>query len=328
MTITEPYSGSYRDVDTHKMMLEDVIRTEAYERALRHFVKPGCSVMDFGCGTGVLSIFSSRFGAKKVYAIDRSIFIQNAYEIARNNKISNIDFYHCDHKELEKELDTKVDILVSEWMGHFLFFEAMLEPLLQVRDKYLAEGGIMIPGKVSLYAGLVTDEFFYEDGSFLARKPYNIDFTPIANAPLFQTSLETLLQNQMMDTIVPLGEIDLNTVKEVPKKFEGKIIPTKNEKIYGLTGWFSADLTPDIVLGTGPNDPPTHWMQMYFPFSEPFKVQKGIELTVSITPPDDSVDRPEHWHWSVSDGTQTIKMNDLEYKEQLNPFLPKGLVNP
>jgi type I protein arginine methyltransferase len=328
MTNSESYSGSYHDVETHKKMLQDVLRTEAYEGALRHFVKSGCSVMDFGCGTGILSIFASKFGAKKVYAIDRSIYIQTAFEIARNNKIKNIDFYHCDHKEIMEDLDATVDILVSEWMGHFLFYEAMLTPLLHVRDKFLAKGGIMIPGAVSLYGGLVTDKHFYDDCSFLLQKPYNINFAPIADTPLYQASLEVLTPKQMLDTVVNLGTIDLNTVtlEEVPKQYKGKVIPNKNATIYGLSGWFSADLAPNIILGTGPDDPPTHWMQIYFPFSKPFEVKENEELTVTITPPSDNIERVSHWRWSVSDGEQTIEMNDLDHRQQLNPFLSRGLV--
>lgn len=138
MTLSD-YSMSYADVTVHKLLLQDVVRTEAYETALQQVVKPGSRVLDFGCGTGVLSIFASRAGAAEVYAIDRSEFIQLAQKIAQRNDIRNVHFYHNDHESLE--LDTKVDVIVSEWMGHFLFYEAMLAPLLHVRDRFLAKGG-------------------------------------------------------------------------------------------------------------------------------------------------------------------------------------------
>ena len=327
MSASEPYSGSYHDIETHKMMLQDVIRTEAYERAIRHFVKPGCSVMDFGCGTGILSIFASKFGAKKVFAVDRSFFIQAAWEIAQNNNIENIDFYHCDHVEIEKELDTKVDILLSEWMGHFLFFEAMLDPLLRIRDKFLAEDGVMIPQKMSMYAGLVTDEYFFEDGAFLINNPYGVNFAPVADAPLYQSALENLNPKQMLDTVVPLGEIDMKTIEKAPERLEGKVVVNKNATIYGLAGWFSAELAPDIILGTGPDDPPTHWMQMYFPFFKPFEVKQNTQLKVVIHPPNNKIGSEPHWRWSISDGNQILDMNDLDHKEQLNPFLPVGVVS-
>lgn len=218
MSFNDPFSGSYRDVGVHHLMLLDVVRTEAYERALLKAVTPGCRVMDFGCGTGVLSIFASRAGAEKVYAVDQSIFIQQAHAIAKCNNIRNIFFYHNDHKDLK--LDTKVDLLVSEWMGHFLFYEEMLGPLLNLRDKYLVEGGTMIPGKISLHAGLVTDDFVYKDSAFLKQTPYGIDFSPIADAPLCQTLLETVTPQQIMDTTIDLGTFDLHTLEAPPEELK------------------------------------------------------------------------------------------------------------
>ena len=31
----------------------------------------------------------------------------------------------------------KVDIIISEWMGYFLFYESMLETIIYARDKWL-----------------------------------------------------------------------------------------------------------------------------------------------------------------------------------------------
>ena len=53
------YRMSYRDVAMHKVMLQDVVRTEAYEKSINDVVQAGQSVLDFGCGTGILAIRSS-----------------------------------------------------------------------------------------------------------------------------------------------------------------------------------------------------------------------------------------------------------------------------
>ena len=36
---------------------------------------------------------------------------------------------------------TKVDIIISEWMGYFLLFESMLDSVLYARDKYMQSDG-------------------------------------------------------------------------------------------------------------------------------------------------------------------------------------------
>jgi len=37
----------------------------------------------------------------------------------------------------------KVDIIVSEWMGYFLFYESMLDCVIYARDKWLIHNGIV-----------------------------------------------------------------------------------------------------------------------------------------------------------------------------------------
>ena len=44
----------------------------------------------------------------------------------------------------------KVDCIISEWMGYFLFYESMLDTVLYARDKWLVPGGIILPDKATL----------------------------------------------------------------------------------------------------------------------------------------------------------------------------------
>jgi protein arginine N-methyltransferase 1 len=43
--------------------------------------------MDIGCGTGILSIFAARAGAKHVYAIDAAEIALFAKEIVKDNNL-------------------------------------------------------------------------------------------------------------------------------------------------------------------------------------------------------------------------------------------------
>ena len=318
-----PYRMSYRDVAMHKVMLQDVVRTDAYQQSINNVVNSEQSVLDFGCGTGVLSMFAAQAGANKVIAVDRSPFIATAKNIAIKNGFDNIDFYYDDHQSLQ--LNEKVDVIVSEWMGHCLFYEAMLEPLLTIRDRYLAKDGVMIPAEVSLHAGLVCDEDLLEDLSFLRDKPYDLDFSAIAHVPFQQTDLVTLDPESLLEGSAHLGSLKMNTVSkaDTPRVFSGTLTPDIKAEIHALCGWFSADLSEGVTLGTGPNDMPTHWDQILFPLPEPFTVDPSREITITLSPLTEQVGKEQYWAWSISDGEKTITVNE-QFQQQVLADLPQG----
>lgn len=314
---------SYRDVAMHKVMLQDIVRTEAYQKSIKAVVKSNCSVLDFGCGSGVLSMFSASANATRVIAVDRSPFIKNAQNIALVNGFENIEFYHDDHESLE--LNEKVDVIVSEWMGHCLFYEAMLEPLLTVRDRYLAEGGVMIPAQVSLHVGLVSDEEVFEDLSFLRERPYGLNFSPIADVPFQQSDLVVLDPESLLERTAVLGSLDMHTITktDAPRVFTTKLIPSEKAEIYALCGWFSSQLSAGVEFGTGPNDIPTHWDQILFPLPEPFIVDPAKELTITLSPQTEQVGKEQFWCWSISDGDTTLTVNE-QLQQQAIVDVPSG----
>ena len=317
------YRMSYRDVAMHKVMLQDVVRTDAYNKSINEVVRPEHSVLDFGCGTGVLAMFAARAGARKVIAVDRSPIVKTAKEIAAQNNLDNIDFYHADHQSLH--VGEKIDVIVSEWMGHCLFYEAMLEPLLAIRDRYLAQDGVMIPAEVSLHVGLVCDEDLLDDLSFLKGQPYGIDFSPIAHVPFQQTDLVTLEPDSILESTAHLGSLNMQTISkaDTPRVFSGTIKPSRKAEIFALCGWFSSILSPGVTVGTGPNDMPTHWDQILFPLPEHFTVEPSRELTITISPLTEQVGKEQFWSWSITDGEKTIRVNE---QQQQSAFIdvPQG----
>jgi len=56
--------------------------------------------------------------------------------IAENGLSEKIIIMHGKVEEIELPVP-KVDVIISEWMGYFLFYESMLDTVLWARDKWM-----------------------------------------------------------------------------------------------------------------------------------------------------------------------------------------------
>src|SRR5207237_7604104 len=61
--------GGFAALNVHLRMLRDVYRVLAYKMAINRHVQ-GKSVLEIGCGTGVLSLLAAKAGARSVVGID------------------------------------------------------------------------------------------------------------------------------------------------------------------------------------------------------------------------------------------------------------------
>jgi hypothetical protein len=63
-------------------------------------------------------------------------------------------------EDIELPVD-KVDIIISEWMGYFLLYEAMFDSVMFARDKWLKPDGILLPNRAKMYIAALDDEAYY-----------------------------------------------------------------------------------------------------------------------------------------------------------------------
>ncbi|KAF2726023.1 S-adenosyl-L-methionine-dependent methyltransferase [Polychaeton citri CBS 116435] len=200
------YFDSYGTLGIHHAMLSDTVRTDAY----RDFIYDNKAlfkdkiVMDVGCGTGILSMFAARAGAKKVIAIDNSTIIDRARQIAYENGLADtISFHRGKVEDLQADQVSQitggrrdVDIIVSEWMGYCLLFEAMLPSVLNARDRFLKRStaspekfeGVMAPSHCDIYLAPLSDEEFVTENLDFWRDVYGFDYSSLmekANEDVF-----------------------------------------------------------------------------------------------------------------------------------------------
>ena len=146
------YFCSYSYLYHQKQMLMDHVRMKAYHSSIMNNQElfKGKVVLDVGAGSGVLSLWSAKAGAKKVFACEFTDMAKFAREMVKSNGLSDIvEVLQCSAEELD--LPCKVDIIISEWMGYLLLRESMLDSVIRARDKWMKEDGSMFPSLATMY---------------------------------------------------------------------------------------------------------------------------------------------------------------------------------
>jgi ribosomal protein L11 methyltransferase len=101
---------------------------------------PGWSMLDAGTGSGILAIAGSRFGAKRVVAIDNDpVACSIAQRNARANRAGNLEFRKGD--VLKSRIAGKFDIITAN-----LFSEILIVALPVWRRQLAANGSLILSG--------------------------------------------------------------------------------------------------------------------------------------------------------------------------------------
>lgn len=103
---------------------------------LDKYIKPGYSVYDVGCGSGILSIVSSKLGAGKVIGIDRDpVAVKSAMENIKISRAQNVDIKQGNLLDL---VSGRADIIVANIIADVII------SLCKDIPKFLEKHGVFI----------------------------------------------------------------------------------------------------------------------------------------------------------------------------------------
>jgi protein arginine N-methyltransferase 3 len=287
-------------------MLKDTIRTDAYRDFIytnRHLFA-GKTVLDIGCGTGILSLFCARAGAARVIAVDNAAILDRARENVIRNGFS--DVITCVKGRIEDAVlpvaDRSVDIIVSEWMGYCLLYEAMLPSVLFARDKYLKPDGLLVPSHASMWIAPVSDAEYVFDTVGWWRDVYGFDFRAMQQGIYEDARMVTMPAEAVCGSASAFRMLDLHTAKVEDLVFadgwKSTLSLPEGEDLDGFLLWFDtffaesreekveAHLTAQewvaqgkerVAFTTGPFGQATHWRQGLC-LIDKSKVKGGVEI--------------------------------------------------
>ena len=283
------YFNSYSTFYIHEEMIKDKIRTGSYKKAIENnkIIFKDKIVLDIGSGTGILSIFAAKAGAKHVYGIEYADIADYSKEIIKQNNLSDkITIIQSKVEEAILPVD-KVDIIISEWMGYFLLYESMLDTLLFARDKWLKKDGYLLPDKAQIYLAGIQDTLYKYNKIDSWDNVYGFNFSVLKNPALAEPIIDNFPNNNIISNSCKIFDIDLYTVKVEDLDFSAgyEIIFNKDDTFNGFVTWFDVefDKIPNkITLSTSPYEPSTHWKQVMFYSKNDIEVKKNEKLKGSI----------------------------------------------
>jgi predicted RNA methylase len=292
----------------HVSMLLDRVRTSAYRRAIEGQVE-GRTVLDLGCGTGIMAMFAARAGARHVYAIEETSILEVAQALARANGLDNrITFIAGNSRDIT--LPEKVDVVVSELIGNEPLGERIVPVLRDAGCRFLERGGTMIPSHLTVSAVGINSRGLEEELSTAEVNLSNaaaletelgFDVTPLVDAYRREYELgrvEMTFQQHLhppgedgdavLTREVEIGEWDLARLAGTASRWRRPLqLRVVADGLHNaMLTYFTAQLDDSVVLTTSPfaADVPTSWGGQQISALPPLQVRarSRIELTVSV----------------------------------------------
>eukprot|EP00891_Asterochloris_glomerata_P000043 jgi/Astpho2/43/gw1.00001.41.1_t len=258
-------------------MLADKVRTEAYRDALERNpgLLNGARVLDVGCGTGILSMFAARAGARHVIGVDgspeiaklaTSITSANAGVLEGSEGSSaaphtSVSIVCGQIEQIDALPEEQVDVLVSEWMGYALLFESMLDSVLFARDRWLKPGGAILPDTATISVAAASraalDISFWDSVYGFSYKCVQAEMLEHAFTHAGKRSLHPMV----------VHHLDLATMRPDDAYFTTPFKLVPKQECCALVIWFDTSFTErfcqqhPVRLPTSPHDTQTHWAQ-------------------------------------------------------------------
>ncbi|HEX5634174.1 MAG TPA: 50S ribosomal protein L11 methyltransferase, partial [Gemmatimonadales bacterium] len=279
---------------THLAMLADEPRVAAYRAAIERHA-PGRFVLELGTGSGVLSIFAARAGARRVLAVEESAIAGLAAELFAANA-PTIELAVRSSRDLVLPDDQRAEVIVHELLGADPLAEGLLPTIADARRRLLAPGGRLLPSRLELYATGVAlteapvDRAVAQTQTTAIAARHALDLAPLSRAlaALPDRAYQHTVRGASFELLTEptlLHDLDLTTVDEdaCAATLTRTLTATRAGTLSAVLLHFRAHLDHDLVLSNGPELPETHWGRRITALSHSRPVHPGDRLPLQVT---------------------------------------------
>lgn len=272
------YFDSYNHYGVHEDILKDYVTMSSYSRAIKqnaHLFR-GAVVLDVGAGLGICSLLAAKAGARRVIALEaqQELVAMGSRVAAHNGFGPEVIQFVCGTADALDALPDgieEVDIIVSEWAGYFLMYEARLADVLRARDRWLKKpGGLMFPDRARIHVALMEDLAYTEQHFDFYADVWGFDYTSMSSQARCEPVVNVFEESQVLSTSACILNLDLYQCKasdcfELGNSFQ---VECKRPGVaHAALAWFEIcfdSCHKPISFSTGPDCTPTCWKQTAF----------------------------------------------------------------
>ncbi len=266
----------------YSWMMEDEVRSNAYMAALKKTIKPGDVVVDLGAGVGTWAFVCCQLGASRVYAIEVSPGLHLAQRIATANGFAEKIVFIQD-LSTAVELPERADLVVFEIHGQQPVFETSLTSIIDARKRFLKPGGILMPGRETMWATVVESPATYKKHTGFWEHPYRgIDMragTQFAIGCLYK---EQFPAEQMLTEKFCYADMDYYTREDTDISADFVLTVTRRGTGHGHNLWFDSEVAPGIGYSNAPGSPKTIFCSSFLPWPTPVDLEAGDQVHITL----------------------------------------------
>jgi len=290
-------SAGFASLVQHFGMIQDTVRVLAYRRAIFRHCRDK-NVVEIGCGSGILSIFAAKAGARRVIAIEESQIADLAASMLEANGVADrVELRRANSRDVS--VDEPADVIIHEVLGSDPFGENILPFIEDARNRLLAPDGILIPSALDVFCiGFEVEDRPYVDrnhaGAVLQELEglYGVDFGA------FRRSMNAAEQDPFPRPLPDLGQlyfaprvlteeahlyrIDFppGSSLAVEPRRDVRLRVSHSGTLGGVVVYFRAHLDDETFLSTSPYAPRTTWGWNVRPLERLVAVEPGQEVPI------------------------------------------------
>lgn len=257
------HNARFDSFPVHVRMLNDTARTLAYQKAIRATVTPEDIVLDIGTGNGILAATAAMHGAKHVYAVEKTDFIEVARAVFEANGLSE-RITLIKGNSTRVELPEKATVLVSEIIGNDPYDEGILHTYKDAKLRLLAPNARIIPSALKIFALAVeipAEKYNHsqvsEENISFWKEIYGVDFSSFLQYADENPVRKGLRNDELKDCkilseAVQVSQVNFHDTDISDHGFEGELVISEAGKLNGILIYFEAELSEGNTLSLSP----------------------------------------------------------------------------